>query len=402
MSLPFPPVSPGLRRPPVLLLLAALSHAGCGPAPAPATTKPPATVTHAVKEADLASLTLTPEAERRVGIVVDTAAQRDLPRARTVGGEVQVRPGSRAVLVAPRAGTVLAPVGAGLPAVGRAVAAGTPLIRLTLLPAEGDLFQAGDEVASADARLANARLRAARAETLLVRGAGTVEAAEDARQALVEAEAAFRVALSRQAVLSGAADSAGGRSVTLEAPFDGVVQALDVAPGQRVASGAALLEVAALDPLWVRVPLFPGDLREVDATRNAVVTRAGGQGGGWPARPVRGPASADPVAASVDLYFEVPNPGGVLRPGERVAVTLPLSGRGDRGVVVPWSAIVRDIGGGAWVYVRLGEGRYGRRRVEVDHVVGDAALLARGLAPGELVVTVGAAELFSTEFGTGK
>lgn len=396
-------VFPGCQMPPRPLLVPALvGLLACGAPPAPEKTQPPATLSHAVKEADLASLTLTAEAERRIGIVVDTAVRRELARVRAVGGEVQVRPGSRAVLVAPRAGTVLGAPGGGLPIAGSRVAAGAPLLRLLLLPAEGDLFQAGDEVGAAGARLGNARLRAERAETLLVRGAGTIEAAEDARQALVEAEAAFRVAQSRQAVLSGAPDSAGLRSVTLQAPFDGVVQTLEVAAGQRVASGAALLEVAALDPLWVRVPLFPGDLPEVDGSRGAMVARAGGQGGGWPARTVRGPASADPVAASVDLYFEVPNPDGVLRPGERVAVTLPLRGRGTSGVVVPWSAIVRDIGGGAWVYARLGEGKYARRRVEVDHVVGDEALLARGLAPGAVIVAVGAAELFSTEFGTGK
>lgn len=383
-------------------ILALLGVAACGSPPAPEKPQPPATLSHVVKEADLATLTLSADAERRIGIVVDTAARRDLPRVRTVGGEVLVRPGSRAVLVAPRAGTVLGPAGDGLPAAGSRVAAGAPLARLLVLPAEGDLFQAGDDVAAAEARLANARLRAARAETLLVRGAGTIEAAEDARQALTEAEAAGRAARSRQAVLSGAADSAGLRSVTLEAPFSGVVQAVEVAAGQRVASGTALLEVAALDPLWVRVPLFPGDLAEVEGGRGATVTRAGGQGGGWPARSVRGPASADPVAAAVDLYFEVPNPDGGLRPGERVAVTLPLRGRGSSGVVVPWSAIVRDIGGGAWVYARLGEGKYARRRVEVDHVVGDQVLLARGLEPGAVIVTVGAAELFSTEFGTGK
>ena len=380
----------------------ALILAACGRPPGAEKPTPPASLSNVVKEADLATITLTPEAEHRLGLVLDTAEQREVARVRVVGGELQVRPGGRALLVAPRAGTVLAPPGGALPLAGSRVSAGAPLVRLLLLPAESDLFQAGDELASAEARLTNARLRAARAETLLVRGAGTTEAAEDARQALVEAEAAHRVAVSRQAVLGGAADTAGARSVSLEAPVTGVVQALDVAVGQRVASGAALLEVAALDPLWVRVPLFPGDVPEVDAGRAAVVGRAGRVGAGWPARAVRGPASADPAAASVDLYFEVPNPDNQLRPGERVEVSLPLRGRGSRGIVVPWSAIVRDIGGGAWVYTRVGEGRYARRRVEVDHVAGDDALLARGLAAGIEVVAVGAAELFSTEFGTGK
>jgi multidrug efflux system membrane fusion protein len=163
-----------------------------------------------------------------------------------------------------------------------------------------------------------------------------------------------------------------------------------------------LLEGAALDPLGVRVPLFPGDLAQTDAGAGAVVGRIGGGEGGRRARMVRGPASADPASSSVDLYFELPNGDGQLRPGERVAVTIALRGRGPEGLVVPWSSVVRDIGGGAWVYERLGEGRYARRRVEVAHVEGDEAVLARGLSPGAVVVAIGAAELFSTEFGPSK
>jgi hypothetical protein len=43
-----------------------------------------------------------------------------------------------------------------------------------------------------------------------------------------------------------------------------------------------------------------------------------------------------------------------------------------------------------------------RHRVEIADVVADAAVLRQGPAPGTRVVTVGAAELFGTEFGAGK
>ena len=42
---------------------------------------------------------------------------------------------------------------------------------------------------------------------------------------------------------------------------------------------------------------------------------------------------------------------------------------------------------------------YVRRRVEVSHVIGDLAVLARGPAEGTVVVVIGAAELFGAEFG---
>jgi hypothetical protein len=66
---------------------------------------------------------------------------------------------------------------------------------------------------------------------------------------------------------------------------------------------------------------------------------------------------------------------------------------------VPWSAVVYDINGGAWVYEALGGDAFARRRVEVADVVGDEAILGRGIAEGTEIVTVGVAELYSTEFG---
>jgi hypothetical protein len=71
-------------------------------------------------------------------------------------------------------------------------------------------------------------------------------------------------------------------------------------------------------------------------------------------------------------------------------------------LVVPWSAVTHDINGGAWVYENVAPQQYARRRVEVRRVVGPLAVLARGPAVGAKVVTAGVAELFGTEFGTGK
>src|SRR5262245_9833743 len=51
-------------------------------------TPPPAKVAHPAKEADLATVTLTPEAEKRLGIEIATVEQRRLARTRLLGGEI--------------------------------------------------------------------------------------------------------------------------------------------------------------------------------------------------------------------------------------------------------------------------------------------------------------------------
>jgi multidrug efflux pump subunit AcrA (membrane-fusion protein) len=111
---------------------------------------------------------------------------------------------------------------------------------------------------------------------------------------------------------------------------------------------------------------------------------------------------ANPAAASVDLYFDLPgNAAMPMRPGERVALRLPLKAT-DRALVVPQSAVVYDINGGTWVYEQRTPNQYARRRVELGGPAGASVIVVRGLAEGMTIVTVGAAELYGTEFYVGK
>lgn len=213
-------------------------------------------------------------------------------------------------------------------------------------------------------------------------------------------------------------------ALTISAPGSGVVRLLNVGPGQAVASGAVLAEVVRLDRLWVRVPLYAGDAAAVVRGTPVTVATLGDAGATYRATPVPAPPSADPLAASVDLFYQLAATPArtaagtaagapALRPGERVTVTLPLGTAGsadnralDRALVVPLDAIVRDLHGGSWVYVQADTLRFERRRVEVARVAGEGAqaraVLASGPPRGVRVVTAGVAELFGTEFGTGK
>ena len=90
------------------------------------------------------------------------------------------------------------------------------------------------------------------------------------------------------------------------------------------------------------------------------------------------PLKADPAAASVDLYYELPSTGGLtLRPGERVMVEVPLKGT-EQGLVVPEASVLYDIHGDTWVYEDLGGNAYARRRVQIARHAGDRAVIARG------------------------
>jgi RND family efflux transporter MFP subunit len=344
-------------------------------------------VQNAPKEEQLSIVTLSPEAEARLGVETVRVERRVVDRAIELGAEVMAAPGLSNVVTAPLAGTLLRGEGP-IPAAGSVLRRGQVIVRLAPLPPAGD-------VAAAEIRLQAAKTRASRTEELLREGATSRRALEEARTELDLAEAAAR------AGRAPALDASEGLPIV--SPQEGVLGDLRVGIGQTVAAGALLFQVEDLSRVWVRVPVYVGDVARVAAQRPATVRplSASSAERGWEAAPVDGPPSANSDAVTSDLYYELPNPDGALRPGQRVAVSLPL-GRAQESLVMPWAAVLYDIHGGTWAYEQISPHRYSRRRVEVDYVTGELAVLARGPVPGTVIVSVGAAEIFGTEFGTGK
>jgi hypothetical protein len=69
--------------------------------------------------------------------------------------------------------------------------------------------------------------------------------------------------------------------------------------------------------------------------------------------------------------------------------------------VVPYAAVLYDAHGDTWVYTNPEPQVYIRYQISVDYIDGDLAVLSDGPPAGTAVVTVGAAELFGTEFEIG-
>jgi len=408
---------------PLAALLAA-GLAGCSTRPAAPGAKPasPSSVAKLPGEGDLVVVTLKPEAEGRLKIVTAAIERRAAPRALTMGGDVVVPPGKSSIVSAPQTGTLTSAEAGVAPSPGLAVKKGQAIFTLLpILSADRALMtpveRANFAVARADAeglldvakpRFENAKAILERTEKLAQNRDVPPSALVDARNAYDSAKATLdaaekRMAVFRKAMGDGAEDAGKLAPLPLRAPADGVLINVPVQVGQQVPAGSVLFEVANLDPMYVRVPVFVGEEETIAVDRDAAI---GGlaDAPGRPtkaARPVRTTPSANPLATTVDLYYEVENHDGKLRPGQRVGVTLPLKGEAES-LVVPYAAVLYDHNGGGWVYESLGKHAFARRRVVVDHVVGPEAVLALGPKPGTKVVTDGAAELFGTEFAGSK
>jgi RND family efflux transporter MFP subunit len=381
------------------LVLLAILVTGCSrSAPAPVAHESPASVEHPRTEAELSTIKLTSEAVQRLGIETVTVRTDSAAATRTLGAEIVVPEGRSVVVTAPVAGTLTDADG---PRPGVRVRRGERLMTIApLVSADRDQrIEAQRAVTAAEAEEAAARQRLQRLEQLLKDGAASARSVEEARGQHRVSVAGLSAARGR---LQGASRNPVGAQgeLTVSAPFDGVVQRVSAASGQTVAASAPLLELAQIDTLWVRVAVYAGDVAAVDETQPAVVRRLGASDAPVRATRVAAPLQGDPVAASVDLYYALSGASNRFRPGERVLAELPLRST-ETGLVVPDTAVLYDIHGATWVYEDVGGNAYVRRRVEIARHAGDTAVVRRGLAEGNRVVTAGAAELFGTEFGAG-
>ncbi|MEP7274436.1 MAG: efflux RND transporter periplasmic adaptor subunit [Acidobacteriota bacterium] len=387
-----------------LVLAALLAWSGCGKSSGTESPKvaPAAKVENAVKEADLAVVKLSPQAEARLGVVTVPVTVEQIAQSRTFAGEIVLPPDHTTSVTAPIGGT-LAATDAPL-AVGTFVNNRQVLFRLMpYLAPERDLrVQLERDISNAQTRVEGARERFSRAEQLLRDRAGSQKAVDQAREELNVAEnelKASRARLDRYEKAPVNADV----PVPITAPRAGVIQKVLANPGQAVAAGVPLFEVVDLSSVWLRVAVYVGDLRLINRSQTARV-HALNETNGAPsrlARPINAPPTANATNDTADLYFELDNRDATLRPGQKLGVTLYERGSVES-LVVPWSAVLHDINGGTWVYENTAPQQYVRRRVEVVRVADGRAILARGPAIGAKIVTAGAAEIFGTEFGTGK
>ncbi|QDU56141.1 efflux RND transporter periplasmic adaptor subunit [Aeoliella mucimassa] len=396
----------------------------------------PAVVEKLPVETELATVRLTEKANERLGIVTTAIEEQIVSKRRTLGGEAMAPLGNSLIVSAPVPG-IIAQYGASpIPLPGAQVGRNqvvvdlvpllsperdvmTPAERVQLVSARANVV-AAQQTAIGDLERSHAEVEAAkitlsRAEKLFNDGAGARKAVDDAIAQLNIAQSNYQAAQQQEKQLANmlqqlnpSADSSAASPLQLAAPIEGVVRSVNVRVGQTVAVGTPLFEVINLDTIWIRVPVFVDLLGTIDKGKPALLKTLGGQslpdslaGTMIEAKPISAPPSADPLSSSADLYYEISNVNLGLRPGQLVGMDLPLVGQAES-LVVPASAILYDVYGGTWVYAVTGEREYTRRRVVVRWVDVDQAILASGPSPGTKVVTTGAAELFGTEFGTGK
>jgi RND family efflux transporter MFP subunit len=232
---------------------------------------------------------------------------------------------------------------------------------------------------------------------------------DTAQAALVQAQTAYDVAeqhlaalehVSRQAALKsaqGQLESAKGKYLGAQAelqyseirsPIDGVVTDRPLYAGEMAAAGSPLLTVMDTSSLLAKVHLTQPQAQQLKTGDPADVWVPG------MATPVSGKLTLispalDPGSTTIEVWVQVPNPAGQLKPGTAVHVS--MSGKTvPNALVVPADSLVTTPAGGKGVMV-VGADSVAHLK-EVSTGIEDNGLvqIVSGVSPGDQVITKGA------------
>jgi membrane fusion protein, heavy metal efflux system len=179
-------------------------------------------------------------------------------------------------------------------------------------------------------------------------------------------------------------------ALVLRTPFDGIVEDVFIARGERARVGDRLFVVADTSMLWVRAQIHERQWTAVEVSEGqpvrvvvpgadvhettAVVNHVG--------------ATVESESRSVPLVAELKNTDAHFKPGMFVWVDLP-QGALREALAVPVSAVMRH-DGKSFVFVPDGPERFHRVNVTTGIESGDLLEVTSGLAVGQQVVSRGA------------
>jgi hypothetical protein len=167
-------------------------------------------------------------------------------------------------------------------------------------------------------------------------------------------------------------------------------------------AAAPAAAVAAATGFAVRVPVT-GDVSEVARDRPARVLPVvlnGKAPAALTAKPVAVAADASSGAGKA-IYYAVEGANHGLSPGQPVTVELALNGSGTTRAAVPYTAVLYDEHGQAWIFTNPAPLAFVRQPIVIDYYQGDLAVLSKGPPAGTAIVTVGGSQLYGAETGVG-
>ena len=175
------------------------------------------------------------------------------------------------------------------------------------------------------------------------------------------------------------------RSLTLYAPFTGIVLERNAFAGQYVTPEIAAFKLADLSTIWVIGQVFEYELAQIAVGQEADIDFPYGQYG----RTIKGRIGfiypdIDPQTRRARVRVEFGNAGGTFKPGTYVTVSIKT--RGAHVLAVPKEAVI-DTGAKQVAIVALPNGYFEPREIKVGQPTDEFYPVLSGLAAGDQIVT---------------
>jgi RND family efflux transporter MFP subunit len=245
--------------------------------------------------------------------------------------------------------------------------------------AEGAVAAASEGVAAAEQGYTTERDATARDQVLMDARAIAREQWERSQASLAVSRARLESARSQLTAGRRALDSAQTRRgyAVIQAPFDGLVSARTVSPGDLAAPGKPLVTVVNTTRLSVRVKVPAEDAAAIAVGATVRIQL----GGAW--QPIRVSRVFPAMDAARLATFEADLSGSRLRPGSTVSVEVPLSTVS--GLLLPADAILESAQARVVFVIAGGKARLVPVRV-VAHDAAGHAVVTGALREGDMVV----------------
>jgi multidrug efflux system membrane fusion protein len=308
-----------------------------------------------------------PAAPPPTSVVATVVAPTDVPAALEAVGSLRA---VREVMLSPE---VAGRVTAIRFKAGQRVGAGATLVELNAGPERADR-------AAAAAKAEFARLQLARSRQLVPAGAESREMLQQRQAERDQAVAAVRQLDARLA------------QKRISAPFSGEVGVRRINLGQYLNPGDAIATLTSLDELFVDFSVPQQELSKLSIGSEVQVTSDA-----WPGRTFTAQVtSIEPRIAedsrNIWVQGRLANRDRALRPGMYVNAALSLPPLSDA-LVVPTTAIITSAQGDSVVVIRgkdaRKEGKAQMVSVTAGRRFGNSVVIAKGLKPGDVVVTEG-------------
>ena len=325
--------------------------------------------TEAKPSEPLASIQLTEDEQRSIGLQTAVVARRAISRELLVAARVE-EPETQLANISARIGGRIDKLHVDF--TGQPVRRGQPMAEIY----SPDVLTSAEEYRLA---IENRKRLGSGAESQAVSGADELVAASRRRLELW--------GLTPQQIDTIASSDKPQIDLTIYSPASGIVTERKVTRGQYINAGDVLYTVTDLSTVWVKADVYETDFSQVRVGQGVEITSES-----FPGAKLRGRIGflepmVNPQTRTTTARIQVANPGMRLRPGMFVQARFGAT-PGEQSLAVPRSAVV-DTGTRKLVYVAKGSGVFEAHEVQLGPGGNEYYPVLAGLREGERIVSQG-------------